>query len=101
VGQPGAVSLNGPFRDTPHPADGTGVSRYGSRVIPWPVKREGRARRSLLLAPGVAFSTTGLLSLFDDMTVVGWSVFVLGLVLLIAFIRAERRSRRRSREAAE
>jgi hypothetical protein len=77
------------------------VSGYGFRVSAWPAKREGRARRSFLLAPGVAFSTTGLLSLFDDMTVVGWSVFSIGLVLLLAFTRAERRSRRRSREAAK
>jgi hypothetical protein len=69
------------------------VSRYGSRVNAWPVKQEGRGRRSLLLAPGTAFTTTGLLSLFDHMTVVGWSIFILGLVFLLAFTQAERRSR--------
>lgn len=72
------------------------MSRYGSRVSGLRVTREGRARRSLLLAPGTAFTTTALLSLFVHMTIVGWIILIVGLVFLLAFAQAERRGRRRA-----
>lgn len=58
-----------------------------------------KARQVLLLAPGVAFLTTGLLNLFPDFTAIAWSLVVIGLALLLAFARSQLRSRSRPHEA--
>lgn len=64
------------------------------------MSRGDRARQTLLLGPGVALVTTGLLSLFRDLTVVGWSVFIIGLALLLTFTRATQRNRSRATATA-
>lgn len=64
-----------------------------------PESRGDRARQVLLLAPGVAFLTTGVLNLFPDFPAMAWILVVIGLVLVLAFTRARLRSRGRPHPA--
>jgi hypothetical protein len=59
------------------------------------VPQKDTVRQALLLAPGTAMVTTGLISLFHQASALGWLVFAVGLVLLLAFVRSKLRSRGR------
>ena len=60
-----------------------------------PESRGDRARQVLLIAPGVAFLTTGVLNLVPGFPAMAWTLVVIGLLLVLAFARARLRSRSR------
>jgi hypothetical protein len=72
------------------------MSLKGALVVTGPRRPGDKARQLLLLSPGMAFATAATISLLRKQSVVGWTIFVLGLVFLLAFAGAILRSRQKA-----